>query len=115
MVLPVKRLTNQGKPEHIVVDEINHLPDQQQAEKIANHIASISQEFDHLKLDDITIPDFLKSTIPHIRVAEVEEKILMIKQKKATANGDIPAKLIKVAAEVLSVPLTNVINASIRL
>ena len=87
----LKRLTNQGKFEQVVVDEINHLTDPQQAEKIADYISSISQEYDHLKQEDIIIPDFPKSTIPHIRVAEVEEKIMMIKTKKSTANGDIPA------------------------
>ena len=104
----LKRLTNQGKSEEIVVDEINHLTDPQQAETIANHISSMSQEYDHLKNEDITIPYFTKSTIPHIRVTEVEEKIMMIKTKKSTANGDIPAKLIKVAAESIAIPLTNV-------
>ena len=111
----LKRLTNQGKSEEIVVDEINNLTDPQQAETIADNISSKSQEYDHLKNEDITIPYFTKSTIPHIRVTEVEEKIMMIKKKKSIANGDIPAKLIKVAAESIAIPLTNVINASIKL
>ena len=39
----------------------------------------------------------------------------MIKTKKATAPGDIPAKLIKVAADQLAAPLADVINSGIRL
>ena len=62
----LKRLTNQGKSEQVVVGEINHLPDLEQAEKIADYISSISQEYDHLKSEDITIPDFPKYTTPHI-------------------------------------------------
>ena len=95
--------------EIIEVDEINHLPDVEQAETIADHISSVSQEYEHLKKDDIIIPQFPKSSVPHITVEEVKEKLMMIKA------GDIPAKLIKVAADQLAVPLANVINASIRL
>ena len=110
-----KRLTNQGKTDQIIVDEISHLSDIDQAERIADHISSVSQEYEHLQKEDIKIPDFHKTSIPHIAVSEVKEKLLMIKTKKSTAPGDVPAKLIKVEADVLAVPLTDVINTAIRL
>ena len=73
-----KRLTNQGKTDQIIVDEISHLSDIDQAERIADHISSVSQEYEHLQKEDIKIPDFHKTSIPHIAVSEVKEKLLMI-------------------------------------
>ena len=108
-----KRLTNQGLSEKLVVNEINHLSDIQQGEKIADNISAVSQEYDHLKSDDINTKPFTKSSIPHVTVTEVLEKLRNIKTKKSTAPGDVPAKLIKSAADHLAVPLTDVINASI--
>ena len=110
-----KRLINKGNSELPVVDEINHMPDKEQSESIADHISAVSQEYEHLKSDDIKVPNFERSSIPHISVSEVKEKLNEIKTKKSTAPGDIPAKLIKVAADNIAVPLTDIINASIRL
>jgi hypothetical protein len=110
-----KRLTNQGKTDTVVVEEISHLPDKEQAEKIADNIAAVSQEYEHLKKDDIKVPEFEKSTTPHIPIAEVYETLMTIKTKKSTAPGDVPAKLIKRAAEHLSAPLADIINTGIRL
>ena len=64
----LKRLTNKGKTDQIVVDQISHLSDKEQAESIADHISSISQEYDHLQTKDIEIPSFLKNSTPHTSV-----------------------------------------------
>ena len=48
-------------------------------------------------------------------MAAVKEGLLMIKTKKSTSPGDIPAKLIKSGAKYLAVPLSDVINTAIRL
>ena len=53
-----KRLTNMGKSAKVVVDEISHLSDQEQAEHIANHITAISQEYAPLRYEDINVPEF---------------------------------------------------------
>ena len=82
-----KRLTNMGKSAKVVVDEINHLSDQEQAEHIANHITAVSQEYTHLKSEDIKISNFSASSIPHIPVNEVEEKLLEIKPKNQLHLG----------------------------
>ena len=50
-----------------------------------------------------------------ITLSEVQEKLSYIKTKKSNSPGGIPAKLIKAAAEDLSVPLSDMINTSIRL
>ena len=44
----------------ISVEEINHLPDDQQAEAIADNLSAISNEYDPLNTEDIqflSIPD----------------------------------------------------------
>ena len=110
-----KRLTSQGKAGQIVVEEISHLSEQAQAKSIADHITAISNEYEHLKSEDIEVPDYPTTSIPHILVSEVKEKLAMIKINKSTAPGDVPANLIKVAAEHIAEPLTDVINASILL
>ena len=108
-----KRLTNQGKTDKIIVEEISHLADSEQAEQIADHISAVSQEYDPLKTEDIEVPKFNQSTTPHISVEEVLEGLMNI--KKSSARGDIPAKLIKRAAMFLATPLADVINSGIRL
>ena len=110
-----KRLTNQGKTDTIVVEEISHLSDIEQAEKIADHIAAVSQEYEHIRKEDIEVPKFDKSTTPHIPLEEVYETLLSIKTKKSTAPGDVPAKLVKRSAKYLAAPLADIINTGIRL
>ena len=61
-----KRLTNLGKTEPVIVEEISHLPDIEQAEKIADHISAVSQEFEPLKTEDIEVPEFDISSTPHM-------------------------------------------------
>ena len=113
--LQLKRLTNKGKTKDLVVDEISHLSDKEQADTIADHIESVSQEYDHLLTNNIKIPSFPKSSTPHITVEVVTEHLQMIKTKKSTAPGDVPAKLIKAVADHIAAPLADVINSGIRL
>ena len=49
---------------------------------IADHISAVSQEYVHLKADDINVPDFERSSIPHITVLEVKEKLAGIKKQR---------------------------------
>ena len=55
---------NQEKTNVVQVDEISHLSDQEQAEAIADSFSEISNEYEHVKKDDIFIPPFSKSAIP---------------------------------------------------
>ena len=55
------------------------------------------------------------TSIPHVSVSEIQEKLLNLKTKKSTVPGDMPAKLTKAAAEDVAVPLADVVNTSIRL
>ena len=55
---------DQHKTEPLQVDEISHLSDQEQAERIADQVTQIPNEFEPLQKDDISIPLFLKTTSP---------------------------------------------------
>ena len=70
-----KRLTNNGKTDNVIVDEISHLSDKEQAEKIAESITAVSQEYDYLQTKDIENPPLEKSSILHITVTEVKERL----------------------------------------
>ena len=83
MVQRIKRITNYEKEKYetIAVDNIKNLPDDEQAEQIADKFAQISQEYDELK--DV---------------------------KKSSVKGDVPAKLFKHFGAELAKPVTDVIN-----
>lgn len=87
-----KRLTNQGLSEKLVVDEINHLSDIQQGEKIADNISAVSHEYDHFKSDNINTKPFTKSSIPHVTVTEVLEKLKNIKNQKINSTWRCTSK-----------------------
>ena len=62
----LKKITSfdQQKSEQQNVDEISHLPDQTQAELIAEKFASIQNEYEAIKPQDISVPPFEESQIP---------------------------------------------------
>ena len=64
----ISRKMNTEQP---TVDQINHLPDQQQAEIIAEIFAAIQNECEALKTEVISIPPFKESEIPQFHPAQV--------------------------------------------
>ena len=66
-----------------------------------------------MKTDDISVPPFEKSEIPHFSPAQVWFALTKINTNKATVSGDIPAKLIKLFAAYLAEPLTDILNTSV--
>ena len=111
----LKRLCSfdQHKSEPIIVESIKHLSDQEQSEVIANKFASVSQEYDPLNKDDISVPNFCQSTVPNFTPSQVKKKLLKVKTNKAVPPDDIPPKLIKLFASEISVPLSDIINTSV--
>ena len=97
----------------IVVEEIMHLTDQEQADAIAKRMAKISQEYNALNACDLQVPPFDSSTIPQFSQVEVKNKLLGTKTNKAAPPGDVPPKIIKMFAEQISFPLPSIINSSI--
>ena len=69
----LKRITNyeQTKSETLQVDEISHMPDQEQAEAIASSFSSISNEYDPVDREQIQISIFCPSTIPQFKPYQV--------------------------------------------
>ena len=111
----LKRLCSedQNKDDQIIVEEIMHLSDQDQANVIAERMAQISQEFEPLKECDIKVPDFDTTDIPQFSHLKVKEKLAKVNTNKSVPPGDIPPVVIKMFAEEISVPLTDIINTSV--
>ena len=112
----LKRITrfDQGKSEELQVEEISHLSNQEQAERIADKQAEISNLYKEVQLTDIVIPPFSKEDIPQFSLRQVKEYILRLKSNKSTPPGDIPVKIIKEFSECLSIPLCDIINSSLK-
>ena len=113
----LKRLCSfdQHKSDPVIVESIKHLTDEQQAEAIADKFSKVSQEFEPLKTEDIVVPDFCESTIPTFTPQQVQEKLEKIKTNKSVPPNDIPPKIIKMFAAEISIPLSDIVNASMRL
>ena len=94
--------------------EISHLDDQEQAERIADNQARISITYKEVEISDISYLSFKAKDIPQLSPAEVREYILTLKSKKSTPPGDIPVKLVKEFALLICVPLTDIINCSLK-
>ena len=105
---------DQGKSETLVVPDICHLSDQEQAEAIADKFQATSALYKHLEEGDIEVPEIPAGTIPVISTVQVREYIKKMKTNKATLEDDIPAKLIKELASYICVPLADIINSGIR-
>ena len=110
----LKRLSSHDQIENEVqIDEISHLSNKEQAEKILEKFIAIPNEYDALKTDDIDVPFFEKSDIPQIRPNQVWLLLTKLKTKKATISGDFPVNLIKKFAAYIAEPLTHIFNVSI--
>ena len=112
----LKRITNfsQEKSDIVQVDEISHLPDQDQAESIADSFSAISNEYEPVKKADICIPSFSQSSIPQFKPYIIRKYLEKIKTNKSTAPGDIPAKIIKEFALFLCIPMADIINSGLK-
>ena len=108
----VKRMAGQGDdPPQYTVDELLGLSDQDQAEKIADHYASISQLYEPVKNSDYpeyTVPQ--KDAPPRITAAKIEKIVKSMNMKAAGVPGDIPMKLISNFSFELSRPMAHIVN-----
>ena len=105
---------DQQRSEQPIIDEINHLSDQEQAEIIADKFASIQNEFQSLKEDDINIPCFSEEDVPQFHSSQVWFILSRLETNKATVSGDFPARLIKHFAAYLAEPLSDIFNTGLR-
>ena len=103
-----------GNDHELIVDEISHLTNEEQAEKLADAFSSVSQEYEPLKTENINVPPFKTEDIPNISVQIVEIFLRDIKTCKAITKDDIPSKIFKKFANYLSDPIASLINKCIR-
>ena len=77
----MKRRTryDQGKSEILQVEEISILSDQEQAERIADQLADISNTYRQVEVSDIDIHQFKAEDISQFTPAKVKEYILRLK------------------------------------
>ena len=112
----LKKLTGFGqeKFEEVNVESIKDMTPKKQVEQIADKFASVSQEYEALKTEDITIPHFTASDIPIVNSDDVSETIESMDINKSSIIGDIPVKILKYFAKQISFPMTDVLNTSIK-
>ena len=86
----LKKMTSydQMKDDQLVVDEISHLPYQEQAEIIAEQFASIQNEYETIQKDDISIPSFEDNQIPQFKPSQVWFALSRLDVSKSTVPGD---------------------------
>ena len=111
----VKRMSSidPTREEKILVQEINDLPSNQQAEVIADEFARISNLYQPLKTEDIELPSVENSkAFPMFEPYQIHEKIRKMKKKASTVFGDIPWRIISEYSVELSTPLSNIYNSS---
>ena len=111
----LKRMTSyENKSEQLNVDEINHLSDQDQCEKIADEFSFVQNLYNALYKYDIQIPPLCAKDIPQFCPSQVWLKLSKMKINKSTIDGDLPAKLFRTFAAYFAEPLADIINTSIR-
>ena len=112
----LKRISkyDQEKTEQLQIEEINHMTDEEQVEAIAEHFNTTSRMYEEVKTEDINTPEINPESIPQFSVNQIKSYIDKIKTNKSTIPGDIPAKVVKIASGVLSIPMTHMINHSIK-
>ena len=111
----VKRMSNLDptKEDKVLVEQLMGLPSSVQAELIADQFAAISNEYDPLNSDEIDIPNLSTSkACPLFEPFQVYQKIVKMKKKSSTVQGDIPWRIILEYAVELSSPLSNIFNSA---
>ena len=89
------------------------MPDDQQAELIANSFAQVSNEYELLDRSKISIPKFCEADVPKFTEKEVLEALMDLDSSKSTRSTDVPAKVLKRFAQKLHKPLTILINDAV--
>ena len=109
----MRRISGQERNEKVNVGELLEFTDTEQVEKIADRFEAVSNRYDPLKDDDVDLPSFTKENVPEFSTESVRLAILSLKSSSATVPGDIPARVLKMFAGQIAIPLAHVINCSI--
>ena len=111
----LKRMTNfdQEKFQKLIIPDINHLSDKEQALKLADKFSEIPNEYQQLKSEDIFIHPIDKSDIPQFKTVQVWWLLSQIKTNKSSVKDDISPKVYKELAAHIAEPLTHIYNTSL--
>ena len=110
-----KRIGAVNNMEHgdLIVEELVGVNDDESAELIAEHFASVSQEY--LPLDTSALPSFLPAPPPPtISELQVYKRLEKLKKTKSTQPIDLPFKLRKEFAPELAAPVADILNACLQ-
>ena len=92
-----------------VVESLSHLSNYDAAQKIAEHFASISNEY--FPIDNSKLPCYLPALPPpQVEEYQVYQRLNQLKKTRSTLPIDIPMKVRKECAPFLAEPLTVIIN-----
>ena len=102
----------ESESEEIKVESLSELSNSQCAQKIAEHYAAISKEYD--PIDPRQLPSYLPAPLPpQVEEYEVYLRIKKLKKSKTTLPIDIPAKLRHECSPHLALPVSIIINNSL--
>ena len=104
---------DQQKKEKVIIQEINHLSDTDQASKLADKFSEIPNQYDQLRKEYIHIEDIQLNEIPQFKSVQVWLLLTQLKTNKSVIPGDISARVYKELAVYLCEPLTHVYNSSL--
>ena len=112
----LKRLCSYDLEKHEILkcEEINHMENKKQANRLAEHFSTVRSKFDALNSDETKIPHFEDSSLPHFSQFQVEEALKIIKTKKSVPPGDIPSKVLKHHAKFFSKPIAIIFNCAMK-
>ena len=111
----LKRMTNfdQEKFKNLIIPDINHLSDQEQANKLADNFSEIPNQYQQLKNKDIVTKPIDPNDIPQFKTVQVWWLLSQMKTNKSTVKDDISAKVYKELAVYIAEPLTHVYDTSL--
>ena len=91
------------------VECLSHLSNKESAQKIAEHFASVSNEY--MPIDNLQLPAYLPALpVPQVEEYDVYVRINKLKKSKSTLPIDIPERLRRQCSPHLASPLTTIIN-----
>ena len=111
----MKEIANPEQADGIFeVESIKHLSNKEQAEKIADKFAELSNEYQPLDRSKINFPYFEDHDVPVFKEEEVLEVLLDLKVNKSSRSTDVPSRVLKAFAHKLCKPMTIVINNALQ-
>ena len=108
----IKRMSGQDTDREnvILVEELSGYSDQEQADRIAESYAKISNQYDEIKTSDFPAYQNKQFCPPTIEPLKVHQTIKRMNMKAATITDDIPMKLISEFSVELATPLAHIYN-----